>query len=805
MRFLITQVTGRTGRSVARALLGAGHRVTGIGDSATRLLDPRVDLHPGRPDDPRALAAAAGAEPVEAVLHLATTGDVLPPTAVDGTRVVVLLPDEPSQADTLATAWATHPHALLVRPAPYAGRGVGPAEMRTLAGLFAAAPGSAWRLVHPDDVERYLVGELTTGSATGTVALAADGTVTAGDAVRRLRAAGVRKAPHAVVALPVPRPAENPPDFRPGWTAGEALTDLLRGLVDRTPAAGGARDRMGAITLPVDVIPARLPARDGGALVSAAPAGLQGEFDDLLDPRFPVYSATNTSEALPGPLTPLSIDLHVSGLRRANAIMAWMMALEGTVADEWNSRVNAVHGHHVFLNASISVLTAANLPGWSEESMREQAFSAIPDELVLHPRGRPKAAGGPAAIRAQATVVARLGAIARRFRTSAETINQAARTEAITAEEAARLDDAQLHARILLARDRLHQAWAGAGLGVIMVGAATNVHEQVSRTTGGPEIDLEKLESARTVLAVDRLAAILRADPELRALAEDGKVAEARDRSPRLAAALDTELEHIGHRGPGECEVANAVFADRPGLLLSAAANAADGPPRVRATATPSDLKGIPARTARLAAGATIARERARDGVVRINHRLRILIRERGTRLVAAGVLAESDDVFHLTLDEILAVPADATERVTRRRSERLRLKDVRMPDVFSGTWEPVRSGAVLAVDESITGLGVCPGVAQGPVRILTDPDDDIEPGDVLVASVTDVGHTSMFGYAAAVVTDIGGSASHAAIVAREYGVPCVVDTKLATARLTDGQIVRVDGKAGTVTVVAAG
>ncbi|WP_281375983.1 PEP-utilizing enzyme, partial [Pseudonocardia pini] len=183
---------------------------------------------------------------------------------------------------------------------------------------------------------------------------------------------------------------------------------------------------------------------------------------------------------------------------------------------------------------------------------------------------------------------------------------------------------------------------------------------------------------------------------------------------------------------------------------------------------------------------------------------LRILLRERGGRLVAAGVLAEPEDVFYLTLDEILAVPADAAERVTRRRAERLRLKQVRMPDVFSGAWEPVQGGDRLEVDESISGLGVCPGVAEGRVRILTDSDDDIEPGDVLVASVTDVGYTSMFGYAAAVVTDIGGSASHAAIVAREYGVPCVVDTKLATARLTDGQIVRVDGKAGTVTVVAA-
>lgn len=89
-------------------------------------------------------------------------------------------------------------------------------------------------------------------------------------------------------------------------------------------------------------------------------------------------------------------------------------------------------------------------------------------------------------------------------------------------------------------------------------------------------------------------------------------------------------------------------------------------------------------------------------------------------------------------------------------------------------------------------------------MKLVLSLDDDIEPGDILVASVTDTGHTAMFAYAAAVITDIGGSASHAAIVAREFGIPCVVDTKTATTSLSDGQLVRVDGAAGTVTLLAS-
>ena len=77
------------------------------------------------------------------------------------------------------------------------------------------------------------------------------------------------------------------------------------------------------------------------------------------------------------------------------------------------------------------------------------------------------------------------------------------------------------------------------------------------------------------------------------------------------------------------------------------------------------------------------------------------------------------------------------------------------------------------------------------------------EPGEVMVTQVTDVGYTPLFGHAAAVVTDIGGTMSHAAVVAREFGIPAVTDTAAGTARLVDGMVVEVDGSAGTVVVVS--
>ena len=85
---------------------------------------------------------------------------------------------------------------------------------------------------------------------------------------------------------------------------------------------------------------------------------------------------------------------------------------------------------------------------------------------------------------------------------------------------------------------------------------------------------------------------------------------------------------------------------------------------------------------------------------------------------------------------------------------------------------------------------------------MLRSPDDELEPGEILVARVTDTGWTPFFGTAAAVVTDIGGSMSHATIVAREFGIPAVVGTKCGSQVLTDGQLVEVNGATGVVTVL---
>ena len=109
--------------------------------------------------------------------------------------------------------------------------------------------------------------------------------------------------------------------------------------------------------------------------------------------------------------------------------------------------------------------------------------------------------------------------------------------------------------------------------------------------------------------------------------------------------------------------------------------------------------------------------------------------------------------------------------------------------------------------DAIVTGTPAGGGTATGPVKVIRDPAEfgRLASGDVLVCPYTNPSWTPLFQRAAAVVVDTGGSASHAAIVAREYGIPAVMGTAGGTSTLTDGQVVTVDGDAGTVTAASAG
>jgi rifampicin phosphotransferase len=185
-----------------------------------------------------------------------------------------------------------------------------------------------------------------------------------------------------------------------------------------------------------------------------------------------------------------------------------------------------------------------------------------------------------------------------------------------------------------------------------------------------------------------------------------------------------------------------------------------------------------------------------------------------GEALVSRGVIAEPDDIFFLTRDEMLSALGDrgsaarfdvATRRATREQQARL------VPPLHVGRLHPMLEkmidgmqgalGAVPSETAIVSGTPASPGRAGGAVRVIRGPEqfDELEPGEILVAPVTAPAWTPLFTRAAAVVTDVGSPASHASIIAREYGIPAVVGCGDATSRLRTGMRVTVNGATGNV------
>ncbi len=178
--------------------------------------------------------------------------------------------------------------------------------------------------------------------------------------------------------------------------------------------------------------------------------------------------------------------------------------------------------------------------------------------------------------------------------------------------------------------------------------------------------------------------------------------------------------------------------------------------------------------------------------------------------LVAAGRIRRADDMVYLKYREVEALakgkPVDEVAAlIAARKKQRKQAEDYTLPDAWVGSVVPAKRAKVVAT-KSLTGLGVSGGVATGRARIILNTEAaferEIEPGDILVAPFTDTPWTPLFIPAAAIVVETGGMLSHAATVAREFGIPCVVLVHDATRIIGEGDTVKVDGTTGKVTIL---
>lgn len=350
--------------------------------------------------------------------------------------------------------------------------------------------------------------------------------------------------------------------------------------------------------------------------------------------------------------------------------------------------------------------------------------------------------------------------------------------------------------------------------------------------------ELEEVEAG-----IEALAAMLAASPTLAAAVAaqargdvdddrlDRDALRAAPGGPGFVAALDDFLALHGHLGQNHDDLATASWAEAPVSLvrnlgqragmagraearLDALRRAADE----RAAAVRAALAGKPDELARFEATLAYARE---IGYLTEGHnywidrmaqaRLRGLVTRVGRRLVEAGVIDRVDDVFFLGADDVAEAILDGAPRqalVRERRAELERQRTITPPQyvgpIPDDTGPPDRFDSARVpstVENELRGTGASAGVVRGPARVILSQDDfgRVRQGDIIVAPASNPSWVPVFTIAGGLITNTGGVLSHAAVVAREFGLPAVVGATEATSRIVDGRLVEIDGTAGTV------
>jgi phosphohistidine swiveling domain-containing protein len=298
-------------------------------------------------------------------------------------------------------------------------------------------------------------------------------------------------------------------------------------------------------------------------------------------------------------------------------------------------------------------------------------------------------------------------------------------------------------------------------------------------------------------------------------------------------------LAEFGSRGPNEWELSAQTWETDPTIALAAIERVrfqTDGQgPRERAGILATERESLVGEVRQKLAdlgddtlsgmfeGALVGgnmmvfRERGKTNVIKAVHEARVTFRELGQRHGNTGMLADASHIFMLTADELQAfvdVPADWAQTLADRAADWDELwqleppffiKDGNVPPISTWARKGEATAEMVTVGEVIAGVAGSPGVVEGTARIVNDPTDpgDLGPGDIMVAPLTDPAWTPLFMAADGVVVNVGGQISHAIIVSRELGLPCVVSATDATVRIPDGATIRVDGSAGEVTIIA--
>jgi len=531
--------------------------------------------------------------------------------------------------------------------------------------------------------------------------------------------------------------------------------------------------------------------------------------------RFPLYTRANAGEVLPDPVSPLNLTF----VWEPGVVQGWADAqiLCGTVEpeelDHEHPQVLGFFGGYCYINGSMARLFGVRGPGLTPEMIDLVYFGEHPDVPPFVPEPWHESEVNTAKLGAWMGKVMTVDDLPELREDQAEANKARASRPDLDS-----LTDEQLVERarsfVPLIRHlfcRHLEVTAGTSIGPGVLGA-------IAEAMGDPSI---------TLTLITGIGDVDSAAPSHAMWALSRQPAG----SPEFIEGFDDFIHEFGSRGPNEWDIRSDTWETKPALALAlievmrraaddespAARNAKNVTQREATTEQiRAALADQPETLGTFEAGLRSAhlymagRERTKTNIIKVINEVRVAFRELAARhdFTASEVSMLLDD----ELDAFVAGPDEFRARLAAREQQYLELFELEPPFIVNGAPPPVdqwpRKGSVRAEVSSsgdvLVGVSGSPGTATGRARVVLDPADPfaLEPGDVLVAPITDPAWTPLFVPAVAVVVNVGASVSHAVIVSRELGIPCVVSVKDATERIPDGAMVRVDGVAGTVTIL---
>ena len=567
--------------------------------------------------------------------------------------------------------------------------------------------------------------------------------------------------------------------------------------------------------------------------------------DSTVGERFPAWTRGNAADVFPEPFSPLGLSLVIRqgmclGLRDAYIAIG---ALDwGEYEDPHRPELWKSFGGYLYNPLSMTRILGARMPGASPELI-DRAFFDERDEVPPYEHqdwhDSPKHADKLAKSMQWAMSTTSLPDL--------DADREVARTLRDTRPDLGALTDSALHARARAMMPYVAQTFENAMIVSALASLGTGALGAISDEIGDPTLAIRLLagievDSAAPAHALWSLSRRIRRSPELTAPFEADPscalevfgASDDRDASEFLERFASFLHDH-GSRGPNEYDLRAPSWEANPKAALAALdlmrrTDDAQAPAlragvalaeRDRAASQiRSSLAGSPDASATFEAALKSAqvflagRERAKTNVVRVINEARMALYEYARRMVERGVIDELEQLFMVVddeLDELRADPWSLKDTIASRWSQYRRLFDYepvfvvnrRVPSISEMKPRATRGQAQAGAGSVLSGAAGSGGRATGRARIVLDPTDSsgLEPGDVLVAPQTDPAWVPLMVPAAAVVVNTGAQGSHAMIVSRELGIPCVVSVADATGLIADGAMVTVDGTAGTVTV----